>query len=170
MVKSSSAFSPSGTSPAARPMNGKRGKARVEWSTGIEPDPEVLLARTTLTWVSSDSPVVRLWWLGDQRLRLETHPPPLSSRGSHTAEVGSLQRPRMVDSAAPATGGGGKKVRGIFTWASKYLRSAPPPHNRPALILLGPTWPDRTFGKVLNGATGSLWPFSRVEPVLLKVK
>ena len=69
----------------------------------------------------------------------ETHPPPLSSRGSHTAEVGSLQRPRMVDSAAPATGGGGKRVRGIFTWASKYLRSAPPPHNRPALILLGPT-------------------------------
>merc|ERR1712004_471685 len=33
----------------------------------------------------------------------------MGSRGSHTAEVGSLQRPRMVDSAAPATGGGGKK-------------------------------------------------------------
>merc|ERR1711963_467431 len=33
----------------------------------------------------------------------------MGSRGSHTAEVGSLQRPKMVDSAAPATGGGGKK-------------------------------------------------------------
>merc|ERR1712004_173739 len=33
----------------------------------------------------------------------------MGSRGSHTAEVGSLPRPRMVDSAAPATGGGGKK-------------------------------------------------------------